>query len=162
MRVLLAAALEAAEEGKEPMNPPVLREAPSKSYMKLIRRFPLTPIRDDDHLEAASKMLDHVLTLGEDDQGVVDYLDVLSDLVEAYEKEHVHIPDASAAEMLRFFMTERRLTQTQLAKEVGIAQTTLSNVLRGVRDLTTDQIVRLARYFHVGPAAFLPADPETP
>jgi HTH-type transcriptional regulator/antitoxin HigA len=140
----------------------MLREAPSKSYMKLIRRFPLAPIRDDDHLEAASKMLDHVLTLGEDDQGVVDYLDVLSDLVEAYEKEHVLIPDASAAEMLEFFMTERGLTQTQLAKEVGIAQATISNVLRGVRDLTTDQIVRLARYFHVGPAAFLPAEPETP
>ncbi len=142
------------------MSPPMLREAPSRSYMKLIRRFPLAPIRDDDHLDAASKMLDYVLTRGEDDQGVVDYLDVLSDLVEAFEKEHVHIPDASAAEMLGFLMGERRLTQTQLAKEVGIAQATLSNVLRGVRDLTTDQIVRLAGYFHVGPAAFLPADPK--
>lgn len=144
------------------MNPPMPREAPSKSYMKLIRRFPLAPIRDDEHLEAASKMLDYVLTLGEDDRDVVDYLDVLSDLVEAYEKEHVLIPDASAAEMLEFFMTERGLTQTQLAKEVGIAQATISNVLRGVRDLTTDQIVQLARYFHVGPAAFLPAEPEAP
>jgi HTH-type transcriptional regulator / antitoxin HigA len=141
------------------MNPTV-RETPLKSYMKLVRMFPLVHIRDDDHLKAASEMLTYVLALGEDDQGVVDYLDVLTDLVEAYEKEHVHIPDASAAEMLGFLMESRGLTQTRLAEESGIAQATISNVLRGVRRLTTDQIVRLAEYFHVGPGVFLPAKPR--
>ncbi|MDR3620139.1 MAG: helix-turn-helix domain-containing protein [Paludisphaera borealis] len=158
LRALHAAAV-AAEERQETMSP-TAREAPPKAYMKLVRMFPLVHIRDDEHLEAASEMLTYVLALGEDDQGVVDYLDVLTDLVEAYEKEHVHIPDASEAEVLGFLMESRTLSQTRLAEETGIAQATISNVLRGPRGLTKDQVVRLAEFFHVGPGAFLPAAPK--
>jgi HTH-type transcriptional regulator/antitoxin HigA len=48
------------------------------------------------------------------------------------------------------------LTQPQLAKKVGIAQSTISAVLTGSRSLTKDQIVALSKFFHVAPAAFLP------
>ena len=66
------------------------------------------------------------------------------------------IPDAGEADVLRELMRSNDLTQPQLAKEVGIAQSTLSSVLTGARSLTKDQVVKLAKFFKVAPATFLP------
>jgi HTH-type transcriptional regulator/antitoxin HigA len=126
------------------------------SYFKLVKQFPLTHIRDDRHLEAAQEVLDKLLT--EDlDWGAQEYLDALTDLVETYEDNHVPIPDASEADVLRVLMEANQLSQQQLAKKAGIAQSTLSAVLNGSRSLTKEHVVKLAKLFRVSPAAFLPA-----
>jgi HTH-type transcriptional regulator/antitoxin HigA len=126
------------------------------SYFKLVKQFPLTHIRDDDHLGAAQTMIDRLLE--EDlDEGAQEYLNVLTDLVESYEDEQFPIPDASEADVLRELMRSNGLSQPRLAREVGIAQSTLSAVLNGSRSLTKGQVLALARFFRVSPAAFLPA-----
>jgi len=48
----------------------------------------------------------------------------------------------------------------QLAKAVGMAQSTVSAVLTGARSLTKGQILKLAEFFGIAPAAFLPRDPR--
>lgn len=125
------------------------------SYFDLVKQFPLTHIQDDDHLDAAQSMLDRLLQ-EELDKGAREYLDVLTDLIEAYEEKHLPLPDASEAEVLRELMRTNALSQPKLAKAVGIAQSTLSAVLNGRRSLTKDQAVKLAKFFNVSPAAFLP------
>jgi HTH-type transcriptional regulator / antitoxin HigA len=127
----------------------------SSGYMKLIRAFPLRNIRSDEELTAAHATLDDLLRqeLDEDEK---DYLDVLTDLVEKYEREVHPIPDVSEAEMLRFLMELSQLSQPELAKKVGIAQSTISAVLNGNRSLTRQHIVKLAKLFNVSPAVFLP------
>jgi HTH-type transcriptional regulator/antitoxin HigA len=125
------------------------------SYFHLVKQFPLTHIRDDDHLEQAQEMLDRLLQ-EEHDEGVQNYLDVLTDLVESYEDKYVSIPDASEADVLQMLMTANDLNQSALAEQTGIAQSTLSAVLNGGRSLTRAQVVKLARFFHVSPAVFLP------
>ncbi len=42
-------------------------------------------------------------------------------------------PEVSGAEMLRFLMEERGLTQTRLSVEAGLALTTISEILSGKR-----------------------------
>ncbi len=59
--------------------------------------------------------------------------------------------------MLRLLMESNGLSQTGLAKKVGISQSTISAVLHGTRSLTQGQVVTLARFFHIAPAAFLPS-----
>jgi transcriptional regulator with XRE-family HTH domain len=54
-------------------------------------------------------------------------------------------------------MNANRLSQTRLAKEVRISQSTLSAVLNGTRSLTKAHVARLARYFNVPASVFLPA-----
>jgi HTH-type transcriptional regulator / antitoxin HigA len=132
-----------------------IRKAP-RSYFKLVEEFPLMPIRSDAHLVAAQKMIDKLLEQ-ELDQGGEAYLDVLTGLVEAYEDEHEPFPDASEADVLRELMSSNRLTQATLAKQVGIAQSTISAVLTGARSLTKEHVIKLANFFHVAPAAFMPA-----
>ncbi len=125
-----------------------------ETYFALVRQFPLTHVRDDDHLDAAQTMIDRLLK--EDrEEGAEAYLDALTDLVEIYEDKHVLIPDASEADVLRELMASNRLSQTQLAKAVGITQSTISAVWNGSRSLTKEQVVKLGAFFHISPAAFL-------
>jgi HTH-type transcriptional regulator / antitoxin HigA len=84
----------------------------------------------------------------------------LTDLIAAYEDEHVAIPDASEADALRELMRSNGLSQTGLRKTVGIAQSTISAVLTGARSLTRGQILKLATFFGVAPSAFLPREPR--
>jgi HTH-type transcriptional regulator/antitoxin HigA len=126
------------------------------SYFKLVKQFPLTHIRDDAELDAAQQMIDRLL-LEKLDNGAQEYLDALTDLVESYEDEHIPIPDASEADVLRELMRANDLSQARLAKAVGMSQSTISAVLNGSRSLTKVQVVALAKYFHISPGAFLPA-----
>jgi HTH-type transcriptional regulator/antitoxin HigA len=125
------------------------------TYFNLVKKFPLVHIRNDDHLVAAQEVIDQLLE-EELDEGAEEYLDVLTDLVEGYEEEHVSIPDASEADVLRELMRANSLSQPRLAKATGIAQSTISAVLSGARSLTKGQVVKLAKFFGVSPAAFLP------
>jgi HTH-type transcriptional regulator / antitoxin HigA len=126
-----------------------------ESYFALVKQFPLTHIQDDDHLDAAIAIIDRLLQENLD-KGAEEYLDALTDLVETYEDKHVVIPDSSESDVLRMLMESNRLSQSKLAKAVGISQSTISAVLRGSRSLTKAHMIKLARFFHVSPAVFLP------
>jgi HTH-type transcriptional regulator/antitoxin HigA len=125
------------------------------TYFKLVRRFPLTHIRDDDHLDAAQEVIDRLLQQ-DGDEGTREYLDALTDLVEVYEDGHHPIPDAPEADVLRELMRANGFSQMRLAKAAGMAQSTISAVLNGSRSLTKDQVLALAKVFGVSPSAFLP------
>ena len=59
-------------------------------YLALIRRFPLTPIRSDRHLQEAFHVIDSLAILDEEklSAGQVHYLMVLSDLAKKYQSRH--------------------------------------------------------------------------
>jgi HTH-type transcriptional regulator/antitoxin HigA len=125
-------------------------------YLELVRRFPLRPIRSDAELDAAIAVIDGLLDrdLSPPEQ---DYLDVLGDLVEAYEDEQIPMESVSDADMLRYLIEIKDVTQAQAAAGAGIAESTISEVLTGKRKLNRSQIGKLARYFRVEPGAFLSA-----
>ena len=125
------------------------------TYPKLVKQFRLVPIKDDNHLKLAHEMMDRLLQEDLDPSGE-DYLNVLADLIESYEDRHYPISDASEVDVLRELMRSNGLSQTALAKKVGIVQSTISNVLNGNRKLTKDQVIRLAELFGVDPSVFLP------
>ena len=125
------------------------------SYLALIRRFPLRPIQSEAALQQAQEVLDHLLSRDDLDDTEQDYLDVLGDLVENYEEKAHPIAAVSDAAMLRFLMDQKGVKQVQVARGAGIAESTISEVAAGKRKLNRTQIVKLARYFAVPPAAFI-------
>ena len=141
---------------KAPPARPKTRQRFLASYYPLVRKFPLEPIRNDAHLNQALAVVEELLRRDLDD-GADSYLNVLTGLVEAYESKAFPIPDATEADVLRELMRLNGLSQPALEAEVGIAQPTISAVLKGTRGLTKDQVVALARFFHVSPVAFLRA-----
>ena len=130
------------------------RAAPPDSYLSLIHRFPLRAIRDDRELDEAIALVNELLDRPKLDEGETDYLDVLGDLVEAYEERAHPMEPASDAAMLDSLLTDRGQTQLHVAVATGIANSTLSNVRHGKRQLTRDHIRRLAKHFQVDPGVF--------
>lgn len=126
----------------------------TSSYLALIRRFPLRPIQSEVELDYATSVMNSLLDR-DLDPAEDDYLDVLSDLVERYEDKHHPIGDVSEDEMLAFLIEQKGVSQAEAARGAGIAESTISEVLSGKRELTRKQIEKLAAYFHVSPAVFL-------
>jgi HTH-type transcriptional regulator/antitoxin HigA len=124
------------------------------TYLELIRTFPLRPIRSDAELDEAMAVIDVLVVKDSLEAAAVDYLDVLSDLVEQYEAEAHPISPASDAEMLRHLIDAMAVSQVQVARETGIVESTISAVLAGKRRLTREQIGKFAHYFHVSPSVF--------
>jgi len=84
------------------------------------------------------------------------YLSAVIPFVEEYEKRVFPVGPAAPEEVLKFLMEQHKLSQYDLAKELG-GQPVVSDVLRGKRKLTREHIERLSRRFGVSPATFYPA-----
>jgi HTH-type transcriptional regulator/antitoxin HigA len=123
-------------------------------YLELIRRFPLRPIRTDEELDEAVRVIDSLLSedaLAPEEQ---DYLDVLGGLVERYEAEAHPVAPLPDADMLQHLIEAKGVAQTEVASATGIAESTISEVLSGRRSLNRTHISKLARYFSVSPEVF--------
>ncbi len=82
-------------------------------------------------------------------------LKILSDNLNDYENAQQPIPDATPQQVLNYLMEENRVTQTEIEEVTGIYQSNLSQILKGKRKLTTEQVKLLAGYFKVNPVVFL-------
>jgi mRNA-degrading endonuclease HigB of HigAB toxin-antitoxin module/antitoxin component HigA of HigAB toxin-antitoxin module len=130
-------------------------KVPSRSYLDRIKQFPLTRIRDEQHLAEARTVLNR-LVMANLDRGSQAYLDALTDLVEKYEDLNVAIPDAPARDVLRLLMESNGLSQNRLAGKVGIPQSTISEILAGAKQMNVNHMVKLSALFGVSPAVFMP------
>ena len=88
-------------------------------YLELIRLFPLRPIRTEADLDAATAVAQTLYDKPEEqlNKAELDYLDVLDRLIMAYEDVHYPMAEPSDADMLRFLIEQRGITQTAVAKE---------------------------------------------
>jgi HTH-type transcriptional regulator/antitoxin HigA len=115
----------------------------------------LLTIRNEREYDRAVRRLNELLDeIGDDERHpLYGLLDTLGTLLEAYEEKHHALPDVGGAEMLRYFMAEHGLSQSDFP-EVG-SQGVISEVLAGKRELNVRQVRALARRFHVSPAVFI-------
>ena len=123
-------------------------------YLRLVHAFPLRPIRNDDELSRAITFVDTLIVRGDLDPGEQDYLDVLADIVEKYEDEAHPMPPVSDAEMLRHLIEAQDITQTKLATDLEIADSTISEYLAGKRSPTRKHIGQFCKYFSVESTVF--------
>src|SRR5260370_42218325 len=93
------------------------------------------------------------------DAGEQDYLDTLTMLVEAYDREHydVDAEDRDPLTMLKYLMQESGMAQGDLGRLLG-NRALASLILNGHRQLSKSHIRRLADHFKVSPALFLQAE----
>ncbi len=83
------------------------------------------------------------------------YLESLSILVEAYEKEHFEIePKSTPLETLKFLLEQNGLSGSDLGRILGQRQVG-SKILRGERNLSKAHIKTLAEHFSVDSSLFL-------
>jgi HTH-type transcriptional regulator/antitoxin HigA len=110
------------------------------------------PIRTKADHQATLLRVEELLT-ARPGTAEADELDVLTDLIAAYESRHHALPRATGVDVLRHLMEANGLTQSDLP-EIG-TQAAVSLVLSGSRQLTLRHIKALAGRFQVSPAAFI-------
>lgn len=125
-----------------------------EQYWELAHAFPLTPIRDDRHLESALEVIDRLTDRPMRGAGAEEYLGALADLVYVYEQQHVAWPEVSGVDVLRHLMQEHELSQADLAPLFG-GRSVISEVLAGKRRLNLTHMTRLAERFGLPIDAFV-------
>src|SRR5947209_8655468 len=95
------------------------------AYLALVRKFPLRPIRNDKELSQAVSVMDSLLDYPRRDRAQEDYLDVLGDLIKQYEDKAHPIADVSESEVLEHLIEAKGVTQAEVARQTGIAESRL-------------------------------------
>ena len=127
-----------------------------KAYERLIKRFPLRPIRDDEHNERAAEICDMLNDRGDSlSPAERDYLEVLTDLIAKYEsKWDDECAEMSPRELIVYLMEQNSLAQKDLVPEFG-SPSRVSEFLKGERRLSLVQAKRLAERFRLNIAALI-------
>ena len=107
-----------------------------------------------DYKRASAVMKQLLDETGEDENHpLAEVLDYLATQVEAYEAEHVSIPDAPPRDVLRFLMDQHGLSQSDL---IGCApQSRISEILNGRREISKQLAKVLAGRFGVNVGVFI-------
>jgi HTH-type transcriptional regulator/antitoxin HigA len=126
-----------------------------RAWMPFKEVVGVTSVRtEDDYAQARATIDVLVEEVGDnEDHPLADVLDYLADQVKSYEDEHFPIPEAEPREVLRFLMEQHGLKQEDLAD--CAAQSRISDILNGRRDISKDIAKKLARRFNVHADLFL-------
>lgn len=136
------------------------RYAPPTDYLRLVKLFPLRPLRSQAEYEAALRVVDELAVRDEESlsRGETDYLGELSTFIELYDAEHAPLATVeSPLETIAELMEHRGTTVTELGKLFG-SKGVASEILSGKRPLTLKTIDKLAAYFRVSPGCFIRKD----
>ncbi|MGO9599296.1 MAG: helix-turn-helix domain-containing protein, partial [Isosphaeraceae bacterium] len=82
------------------------------------------------------------------------------DLVHKYEAERYPIEAVADRDIVRCLLESNGMDQIELARLSGIAESTVSEILAGKRELSLRHSVRLSRVFPLSPAVFFPEPPS--
>ena len=95
----------------------------------------IKPIKTEQDYESALKKLETIFH-AKPNTPEGDLLEVLSLLVHEYEQKYYKIEPLSPLEALKYEMEEQGLSQTGLAKRVGMSKSTISEIINGKKQMS--------------------------
>ena len=115
----------------------------------------IAPIRNEKHYKKFVATLEALLdeTAGDERHPAMGLVDIVGDLIEAYEAEKHSLKPATGLQALKFFMDQHGLKQGDLG-EIG-SQGVVSEILAGKRELNIRQVRALAGRFGVSVGTFV-------
>ena len=119
----------------------------------------MTKILTEEQYRAAMERIEDLLKIVDDStpQDSKDSVELvlLSNLVADYEEEHYPIKNPSLVEVLKLRMFEMGLTQTSLAKKLGMNQSKISEIISGKCEPTLKQARKMSIELDIDPAIVL-------
>lgn len=111
------------------------------------------PIKNDEDYRAALKQIEGLMN-AETDTPEGDMLDVLTTLVEAYERKAFPIEEADPIEVVKFYMEQNGLTPKDLVPIIGQSNR-VHEILNYKRPLTLSMIRKLHEAFGISVDALI-------
>jgi HTH-type transcriptional regulator/antitoxin HigA len=88
-------------------------------------------------------------------RGQSDYFDLLTTLLEAWEKMHVKWRNVPPLELLKHLIEENGMNGSDLSRLLGGSRQMGPMILRGERSITAEHARKLGVRFHLDPGAFI-------
>ncbi len=128
------------------------------AYDALLLKYKPRPIRNDrEHHRALRHVQELIRRHGPTPpRAEGELIAVLSTLIESYEVELTPRRKPTPTEVLAHLIESKAVTRAEVARVTGIPRSTISNVLSGRRQISKENVTRLANYFRVDSSVFLP------
>jgi len=116
----------------------------------------LRPIRSVQEYDRTVALMNYLLDMvgDKENHALAGLLDLVGELVEDYESSHFAIEPSDPRAVLQYLIEIRGLKQGDLAEVVP--QSNLSAILAGKRKISATLAGKLAKFFKVSPAVFVP------
>ena len=131
-------------------------KALQKTWAAFDRIAHLRPIRTEEEYDRTVSLMNCLLDMigDQEDHALSGLLDLVSELVADYDTNHFAIEASEPNEVLRYLIELRGLKQGDLAEIVP--QSNLSAILSGKRKISATLAGKLAKFFNISPAVFVP------
>jgi antitoxin component HigA of HigAB toxin-antitoxin module len=128
-----------------------------KSYADLVRVLVPRPIHSKDQAEQVWEIISTLAGRTDLTQDQEDYLLILTEMYEAWEKENDPMPAEAAplTERLTYLLEQSQTSQSAVARLLGVSDSYISMVMKGKRGLTPDHIRTLANHFKLSAGYFV-------
>lgn len=126
-------------------------------FADLVQMMPPQAVQDEVEYENTLEVIDRLMAVAKLTKGQALYLETLVQLVQFYEAEHHAIDTANLTglDSLKHLLEENEMSDSDLARLLGVQPSPGSKILKGERSLTVDHIRKLAERFKVSPCLFL-------
>ena len=124
-----------------------------REYAKLLTDVLPQVIHTEEENERCTAVLEVLLAKRHRTRAESRIFELLTLLIEAFEEQNYSLPRATPRDIVRHLMESNGLRQADLIDVFG-AESTVSEVLNGKRDLAKSHIEKLSRRFKVSPEVF--------
>ncbi len=125
------------------------------TYMDLLAEVKPRPIRSEREHSRSLAIVEKLIDKPHRTAAERDMIELLSTLIDQYEERRWPTPESSPGERLKFCIEQRGISQTELANQTGVPQSTIANVIAGRRELSKANISALAKFFKLPAAMFM-------
>ncbi len=129
----------------------------AKSYEDLVRMLVPRPIHSEDQSEQVWEIISMMAGHADLTKDQEDYLLILTEMYEAWQKENDPMPAESLPlrQRLAYLLEQSQTSQAAVAKLLGVSESYISMVMKGKRGLTPGHIRKLASHFRLSAGYFV-------
>lgn len=110
-----------------------------------------------EQYEVANERMEEILKSLTDEvhegDPIMQELDRVTDIVEQYENEHVHIPLPTLGEIINCSMQDWNVTDVELAQKLGISQSKLADFINDKKEPSLRIACQLSQILHINPVS---------
>jgi HTH-type transcriptional regulator/antitoxin HigA len=125
------------------------------TYGELLAQCQPRPIRTQREHARALAIIERLMDKPRKSAAERQMIELLSTLIDQYEETEWPTPQASPGEILKFLLDQRQMSQSELARQLAIPQSTIANVIAGRRQLSKANVLALSRFFGVSATLFM-------
>ena len=111
-------------------------------------------IKNESQYKIYCNLLKEIVIIKRKTRHQQDAIDLLTLLIEKWDEDHNTFDDADPIELLIFLMKENKLKAVDLARELAVSKSLVSDILNYRRGLSRDIIRKLANRFKVSQELF--------